>query len=286
MDVPPRKIPRLPLVLAAIFALVIGALPAASALSAPAVPNSMASLGDSITRGFNACGWFSDCPSSSWSTGDNASVNSHFVRLKAQNDALTANNDAKTGAVVADLAGQAQAAVSQQVDYVTILIGANDACASSEESMTSVADFESRFRSAMQTLHDGRPEASIFVSSIPDIKRLWEVGKDNSSARNAWNLFNICQSMLENPTSTDQADEDRRNRVRQRVTDFNAVLAQVCGEQATCKYDGGAVFSYPFEISHVSGWDYFHPNESGQQILAEETYKASFWGAAARKKAA
>lgn len=283
MDVPPRKIPRLPLVLTAVFALVIGALPAASALTAPAVPNSMASLGDSITRGFNACGWFSDCPSKSWSTGDDANVNSHFVRLKAQNPDLTANNDGKTGAVAADLAGQAETAVSQQVDYVTILIGANDACASSEDAMTSVADFESQVSAGMQTLRDGLPEASVFVSSIPDIKRLWEVGKDSSGARTAWDTFNICQSMLENPTSTDQADVERRDRVRQRVIEYNGVLAQVCGAHPSCRYDGDTVFSFPFELSQVSGWDYFHPNEAGQQILAEQTFQASVFGSEARK---
>ena len=32
-------------------------------------PTSMASMGDSITRGFNACGFFVDCPSRSFSTG-------------------------------------------------------------------------------------------------------------------------------------------------------------------------------------------------------------------------
>jgi hypothetical protein len=112
------------------------------------------------------------------------------------------------------------------------------------------------------------------VSSIPDVKRLWEVGRNSSSARAAWSAFSICQSMLADPRSTDPSDADRRDRVRQRVSDFNAVLARVCAEQARCRYDGGAVFAYPFALSHLSTWDYFHPNTSGQRLLAEITYTA------------
>ncbi|GLW63776.1 lipoprotein [Actinomadura rubrobrunea] len=255
-------------------ALVLGLL---SVPASAAVPSRMASLGDSITRGFNACGWYVDCPSSSWSTGSNSAVNSHYLRLRAQNSSLVAYNDAATGAKVSALAGQAQNAVSQGADYVTILIGANDVCTSSESTMTSVADFESRFRAGMNTLRNGLPNAKIFVASIPDIRRLWQVGKDNLAARAAWSAFGICQSMLANPTSNAEADVARRERVRQRVIAFNNVLANVCAEYANCKFDGNAVFNYPFTLSQVSGWDYFHPNESGQAVLAAETYKASFW---------
>ncbi|MFF5209039.1 SGNH/GDSL hydrolase family protein [Streptosporangium sp. NPDC000396] len=262
--------------LALFAAVTLAFVPATAVADTSSVPDSMASMGDSITRGFNACGFYVDCPSRSWSTGSNSTVNSHFLRFRAANPSLVAYNDARSGAKVADMAGQAQQAVSQGVDYVTILIGANDACASSEASMTAVADFEARFRTAMQTLTTGLPDASIFVSSIPDIKRLWEVGKDSSSARTAWSTFSICQSMLARPRSTDQADVDRRDRVRQRVADFNAVLARVCAEQAACRYDGGVVFGYPFALSHMSTWDYFHPNTSGQRLLAEMTYSAGF----------
>ncbi|GAA3809589.1 SGNH/GDSL hydrolase family protein [Sphaerisporangium flaviroseum] len=267
-----RRTLSLVLLLAAAFPF----LSPPAAADAAQVPSSMASMGDSITRGFNACGFYVDCTSRSWSTGSSTTVNSHYLRLRAANPSLVAYNDGRSGAKVADMQGQAQQAVSQGVGYVTILIGANDACTSSESSMTSVADFESRFRAAMQTLTTGLPSAAIFVASIPDVKRLWEVGKDSSSARTAWAAFGICQSLLVRPRSTDTADVQRRDRVRQRVADFNAVLARVCGEQATCRYDGGAVFGYPFALSDISTWDYFHPNTNGQRLLAQMTYAAGF----------
>ncbi len=254
------------------------ALAAPGAQAAPAIPSSMAALGDSITAGFDACGWYVECRSMSWSTGSDSSVQSHYVRILAKNPAIQghAYNNAVSGAKVADLNSQATQAVQQNVQYVTILIGANDACTSSESTMTPVSTFETQFRAAMQTLRAGLPNAAIFVSSIPDIKRLWYILKDNATARAVWSLAGICQSMLANPTSTAAADEARRDRVRQRVIDYNTVLARVCGEDANCDFDDNAVFNYPFVPSQVSSWDYFHPNKAGQTVLADVTYRNGF----------
>jgi lysophospholipase L1-like esterase len=262
-----------------VFALaLVVALPTTVAAATPPPPSSMSALGDSITRGFNACGWFFDCTPRSWSTGSSGSVSSHYLRIRSKNPRIWFRNynDARSGAVMADLSGQAQTAVGRGVQYVTILMGANDACSSSEAGMTPAAAYRAQFEQAMQTLTTGLPGASIFVASVPDLKRLWELGKDNSSARFAWGVFGICQSMLANPLSTAQADVERRDRVRQRVIDYNASLADVCGAYATCRFDGNAVFDYPFALTHVSTWDYFHPSTSGQAQLAEITYTAGF----------
>lgn len=260
----------------AVASLLLLADPAHAAVTPP---NSMASMGDSITRGFNACGWYVDCTSRSFSTGTDTGVNSHYRRILAINSAINGKNynDAKSGAKAADMNGQAQTAVSQGVQYVTMLIGANDACTSSESSMTSVTTFRSQIDSALATLKNGLPNAKVFVISIPDIKRLWEIGKGSSSARTAWALFGICQSMLANPTSTSSTDVARRDRVRQRVIDFNTQLAEACaGYGANCKFDNNAIFNYQFVLSQVSTWDYFHPNASGQAVLASTSYAAGF----------
>ena len=246
--------------------------------STSTLPTSMTGLGDSITRAFNAGGWYVDYPSRSWSTGSDSAVNSHYLRLEGLNGraSLTAYNDARSGAKMADLPGQAQTAVNRGVGYVTVELGANDACTSSESTMTPVETYRAQFEQAMTTLTTGLPNAKVLVASIPDIQRLWYIGKDSGSARSAWSAYSICQSMLANPTSTAQEDVDRRARVRQRVVDYNTALQQVCAQHANCKYDGGAVFGYPFVLSQVSGWDYFHPNTSGQAVLADVTWKAGF----------
>lgn len=271
----------------AMLALVIGS----PAQAAEAPPSSMASLGDSITRAFNACGWFSDCTSRSWSTGSYSTVNSHYLRILSINSAIYGRNynDARSGAKAVDMYGQAGTAVGQNVQFVTMLIGANDACTSSESTMTSVTTFRSQIDSALTRLKGGLPNAKVYLVSVPDIKRLWYIGKGNFSALSAWSAFGICQSMLANPTSTAQADEDRRNRVRQRVIDYNTQLAQACfAYGANCKFDNNAIFYYQFVLSQVSGWDYFHPNTEGQRVLAQVSYNAGFvwaFGAAAAQRA-
>jgi lysophospholipase L1-like esterase len=266
-----------------VVALAAVGVPTIAAANEPQpVPTSMASLGDSITRGFNACGWFFDCTSRSWSTGANDGVTSHYERLQAVDPNMSSrSNLARTGARVAELPTQARNAVDQGAGYVTVLMGANDACTSSEATMTSTADFHAAVSTTFDTLATAADPPQVLVVSIPDIHRLWEIGKDSSSARNAWWSYSICQSMLANPTSTADADVQRRTRVRQRVMDYNAVYAEVCAAHEFCTYDGGAVFAYPFELSHMSAWDYFHPNTSGQNVLAEVTWANGFdWAAA------
>jgi lysophospholipase L1-like esterase len=263
--------------LAGLLTAVLVAQPAAADSGPP--PNSIASMGDSITRGFNACGFYVDCPSRSFSTGTTSSINSHYTRILAKNPAISGHafNDAKSGAKVADMNGQAATVVGQGAAYVTILIGANDACTGSESGMTSVTAFRSSIDAALATLKNGLPNAKVAVLSVPNVWQLWNVGMGSSSARSTWSLFGICQSLLANPTSTAQADVDRRSRVRQRVVDFNTQLAQACAAYGpNCDFDDNAVFNYAFSLSQISTWDYFHPNPSGQTALASVSYAAGF----------
>jgi lysophospholipase L1-like esterase len=256
-------------------AVLFGAAGAVAAAGTP--PNSMASMGDSISRAFNACGLYVDCLPRSFTTGDDPAVNSEYRRILAVNPAIAGHafNDAKSGAKVADMPGQAATAVSQRVDYVTILIGANDACTSSESTMTPVSTFRQSVDTTLSTLKAGLPAARVLLVSIPDLKRLWAVGKDTATARDTWTLFGICQSMLANPASAAPADNARRDRVRQRVVDFNAALAAACTAYgANCVFDRNATFAFPFTLAHLSTWDYFHPNTAGQAVLARLAYTA------------
>jgi lysophospholipase L1-like esterase len=248
-------------------------------VSAAAHPSSMASTGDSITRAYNDCFFpYVDCPSASWSTGTKASVNSHYRRVLASNPAIAGRNynNAVTGADMADLLGQMQRSVGQGVEYVTVLIGANDVCASSEAAMTPVATFRLQFEQAMAVVAAGLPSARVFVASIPNVYHLWAIYRDSFSARFVWSLAGICQSMLARPASNSDADVARRERVRQRNIDYNTQLAEVCAAYFLCRFDGNAVFDTVFVRSDVTTRDYFHPSVSGQAKLANVTWAATF----------
>lgn len=257
-------------------------IPYTEVITAPAIagyPDSIASTGDSITRAFNTGSFpFTDSPANSWSTGTNATVLSHYSRILPNHPPINgrAFNDAVTGAQMVDLNGQVQNAVSQGAAYVTILLGANDACTDTEAQMTPVATYRAQFQTAMPTLAAGLPDSRIYVLSVPNIYNLWFILKDDSSARSTWSLFGICQSMLANPLSTAQEDVDRRNRVRQRVVDYNTQLAEVCATNIHCRFDNNAAFNTNFAPSDVSTRDYFHPSIAGQAKIADISYTASF----------
>ncbi|MCW3021088.1 MAG: hypothetical protein JWR30_410 [Conexibacter sp.] len=267
--------------------LCLGAVAVPPAVASPqkvGPPTSIDALGDSITRGYNSqglgCGTLADCPANSWATGTNAAVNSYFTRVKAlnpsvllarpQTSATVGGNDAVTGAKMAGLPGQAANAVNapNKPDQVLILLGANDVCTSSEATMTSVAGFQANLRAGLTTLSTGLPDARIDVSSIPNIFNLWNVLKGNVGAQLTWTFGRICQSMLASPTSTAQADVDRRLRVQQREIQFNTTLRDVCAEFIHCHYDGGAAYAIQFAASDVGTIDFFHPNTNGQAKAA------------------
>jgi len=251
------------------------------ASAAPAYPRSMASTCDSITRAYNT-GFFpyTDNPSASWSTGTNSTVRSHYSRLLAVQPLISGHafNDAKSGAKMADLAGQIATAASQHVEYVTVEMGGNDVCTSSESTMTSVTSFRADFTNAMNTITTQSPTTLVYVASIPNIYQLWTVLHTNSSARSVWALFSVCQSMLKNPSSTAQADVDRRARVLQRDIDFNSALQQVCALYVQYRFDNNAVFNTAFVASDITTRDYFHPTIAGQAKLASVTWSAGYWG--------
>ena len=169
----------------ALLAAVLGLTLTASAHGA--YPNSIASTGDSITRAFNDC-WFPyvDCPSASWSTG--TSSYSHYRRIQGANPGIGSRtyNHAVSGADMADLYGQVQGVIGRRAEYVTILMGANDVCASSEAAMTPVATFRAQFEQALASLNASLPSSRVFVSSIPDIHQLFSLYRYDLGANAVW----------------------------------------------------------------------------------------------------
>lgn len=259
---------------AAVVVTVLGLTLTASA--GAAYPSSIASTGDSITRAYNDC-WlpYVDCPPASWSTG--TASYSHYRRIQAVNPAITGRsyNHAVTGADMADLSGQVQGVIGRGAEYVTILMGANDVCASSEAAMTPVETFRAQLSAALASLTAGLPNARVFVASIPDIHQLFSLYRYDLGAISVWTIAGICQSMLANPLSNSTADVERRARVRQRNIDYNTVLGQVCAFYTRCRFDGNAVFNTAFVRSDVTTRDYFHPSVSGQSKLAGVTWNAA-----------
>jgi lysophospholipase L1-like esterase len=315
IDRPPR--PRILLIAfaAALLALALIVAPA----SATKPPQTMAALGDSITRAFNSSGPGCptgpglDCPQNSWSTGTNPAVDSQLQRIEAMHpgDDVVAFNDAVSGARAAGLLAQAQVAASQDPDSVTIEIGANDACASTP---TAVGTFGDQVEAALGALVTGNPKVYVELASIPDVNQLHTLftSPPDSNALTRWAALDVCQGLLADPLSTEPADVARRAAFRDRVIAYNGALAQACAEFKRCRWDRNAVFDasftrddvatvsnteglpvFPFNVLPVFGpgfpdstADYFHPSLQGQALLAETTWGATFRDFAARGQGA
>ncbi|MCX4761676.1 SGNH/GDSL hydrolase family protein [Streptomyces sp. NBC_01275] len=236
-------------------------------------PSSVAAVGDSITRGFDACTVLQDCPEVSWATGSNSQVNSLAVRLLGSAKAAAHSwNFAATGARMADLADQMTRAAAEKPQLVTVMAGANDACRASAEEMTPVADFRTEFEAALSTLRRALPKSQVYVASVPNLKRLWSQGRTNVLGKQVWKL-GICPSMLGDADALDSAATLRRETVQKRVEDYNTVLEEVCAKDVRCRFDDGAVYDYRFGTDQLSHWDWFHPSTDGQARLAEIAYR-------------
>ncbi|MFE4212516.1 SGNH/GDSL hydrolase family protein [Streptomyces sp. NPDC056844] len=239
-----------------------------------ASPASVAAVGDSITRGFDACSVLADCPEVSWATGTDGGVRSLAVRLLGASKAASHSwNHAVSGARMAQLPEQMALAAKDRPELVTVMIGANDACRDSVGLMTPVADFRASFEASMRQLRASAPKAQVYVSSVPDLKRLWSTGRENPLGKQIWKL-GICRSMLGDADDMGSAAVARRDAVLERVVAYNGVLRDVCARDERCRYDGGAVFDYRFTGEQLSEWDWFHPGRNGQARLAEIAYRA------------
>ncbi|MFF4038577.1 MULTISPECIES: SGNH/GDSL hydrolase family protein [unclassified Streptomyces] len=236
-------------------------------------PGSIAAVGDSITRGFDACTVLSDCPEVSWATGSDAKVDSLAVRLLGVTGAAERSwNYAVTGARMADLPEQMAQAAARAPQLVTVMIGANDACRSSARAMTSVASFRTDFEESLATLRAALPKTQVYVASVPNLKRLWSAGRTNPLGKQVWKL-GICPSMLGDADDLTVRATLRRDKVQKRVEAYNAVLKDVCAKDRRCRFDRNAVFDYRFDTEQLSHWDWFHPSRNGQARLAEIAYR-------------
>ena len=147
--------------------------------------------------------------------------------------------------------------------------------------MTSVDAFRTQFQAAMATLRAGSPGRTSTSSASRESWACTSSSADNWWARFIWGIAGICQSLLANPGSTQQADVDRRARVGPAELGLQPGRSPKSAHATPrCLWDGGAAFNTPFAASDVSG-DYFHPSVSGQAKLSAVSWADGYtWTAA------
>ena len=232
-------------------------------------------LGDSMSLGVNACQEPGQCAQVSWSGGSDPAVGSIALRLAAASGVEPqVVNAARDGGDVGDALDRVDEVIQAGPQLVTVLLGGNDACKPTLEEMTPVGDYEAQLTELFGRLNAEAPDATILALSIPDLYRLWDLGRADARAVQTWNSSPSCSNLLGDADDDSAEATARRDAVAARVDEFNAVIARVCAAAERCIDDGGAVFGYDFSAEEISSIDFFHPSVAGQRVIAQIAWEA------------
>lgn len=253
-------------------------------------PKRLFSLGDSMTRGFNANVPL-DNLNLSWVNGYHGfwedlfglpDVRSHNQRIDANFGEGDRSNQtaAENGATMSTLMTQASATAGKNVTYATVLLGANDVCKDSIADLPTDEQFRTRFEGGMDTLLANLAAgATVQVVAIPNIVEVYNQGRVKQSlglvdCPDVWARSGSCGSVL----SPDVTDSDRAFALS-RIMAYNQILQEVTENKAAQHQDKfisftDVSFTYPFTQSELSNIDCFHSSWEGQKTLSRETWNS------------
>ena len=272
--------------------VVLAAAPALALEPGQREPTRIYSIGDSITRAFDA-----DLPADnlhlSWVNGTHGffsqllgfpNVRSHHQRIRDHfgsagvRNTVAAQNGNRIGHMVEQVSG-----MRGDETYVTVMLGGNDVCKDSIDELPSSAAFAYTFALGILSLFEKlEPGATVQVVAIPDIKRLYEIGIDKKAlgvvdCSLLWQASDLgfpCGSML-SPENT-EAD---REYVRQRNIEYNQImhfltlLAAIDYPHLFVSFTD-VTFTFPFTQEHISNIDCYHPSAEGQKLISDGVWDA------------
>lgn len=288
----------------------------------------MMAVGDSITTGFGILGALNETRGSSFSMGGDSGAITLPNFIKYFNPALVgyskgtypaevcygdncpsvryypntdANNAAKSGSMVFDM-------VSTQLNYLirqanqnplinvqqdwkvlTIMIGANDLCASCSFNLTylSADDYEMNLMGTLERIRASLPRT--FVNIIPgfNISQAYDLSLKTPRCANITRpLFIQCDCLFKPENGAIRKDIDSR------IAAFNQKAINVASYYQRKAYDNFAVVVHPFLMntqlstissSFISRLDCFHPSKPGQEALATALWNSMLTPAAKKK---
>ena len=230
------------------------------------------SMGDSITAGFNTR-WPGDLSNSryNWSTGSSKRVESHLHKLKEIiSHKIKPINVAKSRSTSYQLKQQLEKVKAPTIDYLTLLIGANDVCDWQEDYAESQQKFRNNVHDIIEKAIEINTEVRIVLPAIPNMYRIYSQGKDKCGGR--WDYFEACPSLL----SSKRTNEERLA-FRDRLISANETLQELATNFTDNVKYVGEVYDYEFTLDHVSRIDCFHPSIKGQNELARITWENGWY---------
>ena len=262
-------------------------------------PKRLYSIGDSITRAFDAYLPGDDLPLS-WVNGSTGfwqqflgapNVNAHNQRITAIYGSSGRTNviGAVNGARWHDALGQAQNGIGGAPTYVTIMLGGNDVCRDTILDLPTGEEIQAEVVATLDYLDQNLPAgASVVVVGIPDIKRLYDVAVSGQGAfglidcEAIWQTTTLgfpCGSML----SPDNTEADRLYAQSQNQLYNGLIQLEVNNHQkrsTRVHYKFLDASTTAFTADDISTIDCFHPSGQGEALLSSMTWSAGPFGGA------
>ena len=225
-------------------------------------------IGDSISVGFNASA-FGVNRELSWTGGldPQGRVLSHALRLQALlQRPVIVHNEAFAGAETKNLVKQTDRLLSSKIDYVSIMIGANDLCKNAGavewQSVRRIQDVQD----SITRIIEANPEVKIVLAAIPDMLRLRETGLGRG-CQATWNIAKICSPLL----GRDRTDAER-SLFGERLNQMNHSLSEMAMNFSEHVRFDWATSEFEFPWEYISRIDCFHPSVPGQNKISEITF--------------
>ncbi len=229
-----------------------------------------------------------------WATGNNTEslVNSHYRRLLSMPKLSSSNVEAFNAAVSGE---DSQQVLDFQLgelkqwtrmnfkqsfpDYVALFIGANDLCAKSVPEIRPIGSYYKNMTQIVDTILEQSPKTKLLVNSLPNAARLRAVsaGQKTLGGMKCESLRKVLQLC---PTLTTLAVGETEKYVNQLLKDYNVLLESVVNSRRKIYGDRIRYVSNVYEIDFQANdlaLDCFHPNDVGQNKLADTTWSSTWW---------
>jgi lysophospholipase L1-like esterase len=230
-------------------------------------PVSYSVLGDSISTAYDANGSllnFGEQPYYSYGVGWNTTVFSLWKRLEAiyGPNSVTPHLIAVPGDKASDLVWQALDAVQNHSGFVTLLIGGNDACASSSSTPapTPVWNFSQSLNRTFTILRSELPPSTVI--SLGNVVNVSQLGALFAGNLQAETVYSQTCPILDDAIG---GNASAASQLAYMIKAYNKIEDQIVKVYNVTLWD---INSFNFTAADVNTLDYFHPSVIGHSLLA------------------
>lgn len=242
----------------------------------------MATLGDSVSKAYNAFSFFSN-ENLNWSSGEGPkrkkeeieNFSSHYTKIQKMfpEKKIHTINQAIPGSTTRSLKKQVRRLLrkKKKINYATVLTGVNNLCRMRRNYDKKMTKMKDEVKTAIQSLVDHNPDIKIVLVPIPNMESLYEAMRERRKCRRIWNFVPLCNQFLRKRVTQEKKDE-----FLERIEKVNNDLQEVANQYEKNVFFNLHLSFIEFGEESISDLDCFHPNTHGQSLISEYTWNPEF----------